>query len=238
MRTAHLRLPEPFRPGRQIGPIREDLLDAILELLLELLMVERTESDGQALRGAVRQAYSQVALDPTDQHAFPVGRAFAEGVGYPAELLARLPSDAVDVFAGVSNVAIFADVPPGATVLDLGCGAGLDTLIAAERVGSSGTVYAVDFSEAMLARAQAAGAAMQLTNVRFVHAGAETLPLAEASIDVALVNGIFNLHPARDAIFHELARVMRPGGAVYAAELILREPLSDEDRAAVANWFA
>jgi 2-polyprenyl-3-methyl-5-hydroxy-6-metoxy-1,4-benzoquinol methylase len=106
------------------------------------------------LREMVRGAYSAAAEQPEEKHAFPVGRQFGESIGYPAELLARLPSVACDAFAGVSNVSLFADLPPGATVLDLGCGAGLDTLIAAQRVGTAGKVIGVDFSEAMLARAR------------------------------------------------------------------------------------
>ena len=138
----------------------------------------------------------------------------------------------------MSNVSLFADLPVGATVLDLGCGAGLDTLIAAQRVGSDGKVIGVDFSEAMLARARDAVVESGTTNVELRQADAEQLPIRDGEIDVALVNGIFNLNPARDAIFHELARVVRPGGAVYAAELILSQPLPPETRINEADWFA
>jgi arsenite methyltransferase len=93
---------------------------------------------------------------PQEKNPFPVGRAFAEKLGYPAELLDRLPAVAPDAFAGVSNVSIFAEIPSGASILDLGCGAGLDALIAARRVGLSGKVIAVDFSTAMLDMARQA----------------------------------------------------------------------------------
>jgi arsenite methyltransferase len=190
------------------------------------------------LREMVRGAYSAAAEQPQEKHAFPVGREFAESIGYPAELLARLPSVACDAFAGVSNVSLFADLPPGATVLDLGCGAGLDTLIAAQRVGTAGRVIGVDFSDAMLARARDAVVESGMTHVEFRQADAEQLPIRDGEIDVALVNGIFNLNPARDAIFHELARVVRSDGAVYAAELILSQPLPSETRASEKDWFA
>lgn len=196
-------------------------------------------AEGQALRlrGAVRRAYSGAAERPRKKHAFPVGRAFAESLGYPEDLLADLPAVAVDAFAGVSNVAVFAAIPVGATVLDLGCGAGLDTLIAARRAGAEGREIGVDFSDSMLVRASQAGAALGL-RVTFCRADAEHLPVEDASIDVGLVNGIFNLNPARTAIFHELARVVRPGGAVYAAELILREPPPPASQLTEADWFA
>jgi arsenite methyltransferase len=190
------------------------------------------------LRDGVRQAYSAAADNPQGDHPFPVGRQFAESLGYPPEWLAGLPGSAVEAFAGVSNVAIFADLPEGATVLDLGCGAGLDALIAAKRVGPTGRVIGLDFSEPMLARARQAAAEADLNNVEFRQADAETLLLEDASIDAVLVNGIFNLNPARDLIFDELARVVRSGGGVYGAEIILREPLPPEEQASESNWFA
>jgi SAM-dependent methyltransferase len=191
-----------------------------------------------ALREKVNAAYSEAAKHPEAAHAFPVGREFAESLGYPPELLAVLPRRATEAFTGVSAVSIKADIPTGVTVLDLGCGAGLDSLIAARRVGANGRVLGIDFSEAMLGRARCGAAESGVTNVRFCQAAAERLPIRDGSIDVALVNGIFNLNPARDAIFRELARVTRPGGVVYAAEIVLREPLPTEVVADETNWFA
>ena len=192
----------------------------------------------QYLRDGVHHAYSAVAAIPQAEHPFPVGRQFAENLGYPAELLAALPAIAADAFTGVSNVAIFADIPAGAIVLDLGCGAGLDSLIAARRVGSTGRVIGFDFSESMLARARQAAAAATLDNAEFHRGDAESLFLENNSIDVALVNGIFNLNPARDLIFNELFRVLRPGSTLYGAEIILREPLPPEEQASETDWFA
>ncbi len=190
------------------------------------------------LRTAVRNAYSAAAERPCGKHAFPVGRDFAESIGYPPELLGELPSVAYDAFAGVSCVSVFADIPPGAQVLDLGCGAGLDSLIAGRRAGERGRVMGVDFSEVMLARAREAACEAGAGNVEFHQADAESLPLNDASFDVALVNGIFNLNPARNAIFKELARVVRPAGSVWAAELILKAQLAPEAKVDEANWFA
>jgi SAM-dependent methyltransferase len=192
----------------------------------------------QQLRDGVREAYSAAAKRPQDGHPFPVGRRFAESLGYPQDLLAGLPSVSIDAFSGVSNVAVFADIPVGVTVLDLGCGAGLDSLIAARRVGPNGRVIGVDFSNTMLICARQAAVETGADNVEFYQADAENLPIGEGIIDIALVNGIFNLNPKRDAIFLELSRVVRQGGAVYAAELILKEPLSPEIQESEANWFA
>jgi arsenite methyltransferase len=189
------------------------------------------------LREGVYQAYSAVAKSPQAQHPFPNGRIFAESLGYPLAVLDEMPGEAVEAFAGVSNVSIFADISAGVIVLDVGCGAGLDSLIAARRTGPGGRVIGLDFSAAMLARAAQAATAAGLNHVEFRQADAEQMPIEDASIDVALVNGIFNLNPARQEIFSELARVVKPGGAVYAAEIILREPLPLEE-ADSTNWFA
>jgi len=192
-----------------------------------------------SLREGVHRAYNAIAELPQTEHPVPVGRAFAERLGYPAEMLDHYPI-AAEAFAGVSNVSIFAQLPPGATVLDLGCGAGLDSFIAAERVGAEGQIIGVDFSESMLARASAQAAQQRLGagRVEFKHGAAERIPLPDSSIDVALINGIFNLNQNRTQIFHELARVVKPQGVLFAAELILREPLPPEELANETDWFA
>lgn len=191
----------------------------------------------EQLRRLVHQAYSEAALHPQGHSAFPIGRAFAEDLGYPRDLLKELPAAATEAFTGVSCISLVASIRLGDCVLDLGCGAGLDSLIMARRIGSEGRVVAVDFSEAMLARARQAQAEARAWNIVLCKADAEDLPLPDNSVDVALVNGLFNLNPKRDAIFRELARVVRPGGRVFAAELILSEPLPAEAQTP-ANWFA
>jgi arsenite methyltransferase len=198
-----------------------------------------TETDRSNLRDKVRIAYSTAAEMPNQKHAFPVGRGFAHSLGYPADLLDQLPAVASDAFAGVlKRIHIFAEIPSGAPILDLGCGAGLDALIAARRIGPARKVIAVDFSTAMLDRARQAAAEAGASNLELREAGAEQLPIADEEIDVALVNGIFTLNPPRDAIFRELARGVRRGGTVFAAQLILSSPLPEETRASESNWFA
>lgn len=188
------------------------------------------------LRDKVQAAYSSVAEQPDAPHPFRVGREFAKNLGYPPEWLNQIPDDSVEAFTGVSNVPCFAEIPSGGTVLDVGCGAGLDSLLLARRAGTGGKVIGVDFSWAMLQRAHRAATGAQ--NVLFCQADAESLPLGDGAIDAAIVNGLFNLNPARGAIIAELARCIRPGGRVYGAELILRAPLAPEVKASEANWFA
>ncbi len=192
----------------------------------------------ELLRLKVNEAYSAVAAKPTDKHPLPVGSELAQDLGYPPILLDTLPKISTDAFAGVSNVALFAQLLPGATVLDLGCGAGMDAVIAARRVGPTGKVIGIDFSEAMLERARRANQPQNLPHLEFHLGDAEHLPLADSSMDAAIVNGIFNLNPKRKEIFSELARVLRPGGSAWVAELILARPLPENDRANQDNWFA
>lgn len=190
------------------------------------------------LRSKVSEAYSAAAEHPEQKHPFPVGRQLAEDLGYPAEVLDNVPQTSVEAFAGVSNVSLFADLPEGATVLDLGCGAGMDSIIAARRVGPTGRVIGIDFSEAMLVRARAGKEAANLAHLQFQRGAAEHIPLPTESVDVALVNGIFNLNPQRQEILFELARVLRPHGSAFIAELILTKPLPEADHASESNWFA
>jgi arsenite methyltransferase len=192
--------------------------------------------DRPGLRDEVHDAYARIAVEPLRRHPFPVGRALTEMVGYPAAWLARTSEAAIDAFAGISCLPCFADVPGGSQVLDLGCGSGLDSLLAAR---TASRVLGVDFSPQMLARAQAAADSAGVTNVEYRLGAAEAIPAETGSIDVAIVNGIFNLNPARTEIFRELARVVRDGGCVFAAELILAQPLpADRPPASQADWFA
>ncbi len=196
------------------------------------------EPRGADLRDSVRDAYSRAASNPSQRHPFPVGKEFAGSLGYPAEILDRMPAASVEAVAGVSNVSVCADLPAGGSVVDLGCGSGLDSLSAAERAGVNGRVAGVDFSSAMLERARCSLSQTGLSNLIFLQAAAERLPFGDASVDHVLVNGIFNLNPYRDQIFGELARIVKPGGRVFGAELVLRAPLEEEWRAGAANWFS
>ena len=178
----------------------------IVDKVKKVLLGNRPPDGPEDVRSAVREAYTSAALDPSGKHAFPVGRKYAESVGYDSETLDALPAAASDSFAGVSNISITADIPPGAVVIDIGCGAGLDALIAARRLKGSGKVIGVDFSAPMLAKAREA-AALAGVEIEWHMAGAEELPLPTASADVIIVNGIFNLNPHRHQLFSEMARV-------------------------------
>lgn len=194
--------------------------------------------DPATTRNAVREAYSQAAREPEGAHPFPVGRRFAKSVGYPSALLKTIPKRSVESFSGVSNVSLFSEIRDGMTVLDLGCGAGLDAVVASRRVGPKGRVVGVDFSPDMAAKAGRTAAEIGAENLDVVMAGGEDLPLETGSIDAVIANGIFNLNPFHDRLFRELARVVKPGGTVWSAEIILKEPLPEAHRQSEAAWFA
>ena len=200
------------------------------------MQIDSTLAD--ELLDKVREAYSEAADSPGDSHPFPLGFDFAMSIGYPEDLLRSLPRSSVDRFTGVSNVSVFAKIPAGSTVLDFGCGGGTDALIAAAKTGHTGRVYGVDFSPSMLSHARAGAAEARAVNVDFREAEGQRIPFADGTFDVALVNGIFNLNPNRYGLFQELARVIRPGGALYGAEIVLREPMDKDEKAGLANWFS
>lgn len=206
--------------------------------MMEFIKVSMDEGLAKRLYEGVKKAYSSAADRPAEQHPFPMGKAFAESLGYPKELLETLPAYSVDAFAGVSNVSVYAEIPEGSTVLDLGCGAGLDTLIAAKKTGPAGGVIGIDFSSRMLDRARRAAQKTGLANIKFRESSAEHLPLRDGEIDIAIINGIFNLNPHREAIFNELSRVVRRDGQVYAFELILIAPVAEPSPSVEADWFA
>lgn len=184
------------------------------------------------LHNQVRAAYSAIAVAPTENRYFPCGRQLAEDLGYPAELLDQVPRASVEAFCGVGDVSLWSSIQASDLVLDVGCGAGLDTIVAA---GRAAKVVGVDFSLEMLQRAQLCMTEAGLTDkVTLLKAEIQNLPLLDASVDVALVNGLFNLNPFREEAFRELARVVRPGGTLYVSELILREA---SDLVGETHWF-
>jgi arsenite methyltransferase len=174
-------------------------------------------------------------VQPEADFIFPTGRAWAEDLGYPEEL-AAVPETAVESFAGVANPWALGRLERGERVLDLGCGAGTDTLVAAQMVGPEGRVTGIDMTPEMLAKARAAAGELGAGNVELVEAEAERLPFPDASFDVVISNGVIDLIPDKDAVFAELERVLRPGGRIQIADVTIQEPVSEQGRRKIDLW--
>ncbi len=192
--------------------------------------------DVQLLRTEIQRTYAAVSDEPDQEFMFPTGRAWASDLGYPAVLLARVPETACESFAGVANPFSLGALRPGEDVLDIGCGAGMDTLIAAQMVGPSGTVTGIDMTPAMAAKARRSVAEMGLTTVTIVEGSAEELPFPDAAFDVVISNGVIDLIPDKDAVFSEIARVLRPGGRIQVADVTIQRPVSEEGRRNIDLW--
>ena len=154
--------------------------------------------DVALLKSEIKKTYAAVSREPETEFMFPTGRAWAEDLRYPDEL-ARVPDAAVESFAGVANPWELGRLSAGEQVLDLGCGAGTDSLVAAQMVGPEGRVTGIDMTPEMLAKAHAAAEAMKATNVEFVEGEVERLPFADESFDVVVSNGVIDLLPDKDA---------------------------------------
>lgn len=193
------------------------------------------EIDVTVLKSEIRKTYASVSEDPHKNRIFPTGRAWAVDLGYPEEL-ARVPEAAVESFAGVANPFSLGRLEPGARVLDLGCGAGTDTLVAAQMVGPEGRVTGIDMTSEMLAKARVAADEMGQENVEFVEGEAERLPFTDASFDVVISNGVIDLIPDKDAVFSELFRVLKPAGRIQIADITIQKPVSEEGRRDIDLW--
>ncbi len=196
----------------------------------------------EAIRAAVAEQYGRVARQPTGQHPFPIGRAFVESLGYPADVLDSLPHSAVDAFAGISYPLTHANLQPGETVLDLGCGAGMDTILMARQVGPTGWMHSLDLSADMLECARANVAVAGLDNVTFYQTPAEDIRLGEGSVDAVIINGLLNLCPTKEVVVSEVQRVLRPGGRLLVSEIVLCEQPGGEEVGATCgltldDWF-
>jgi len=196
------------------------------------------EMTPQEIRQLVAEKYTEVAQAPRNRYKFRVGTGYARDLGYSVTLLESSPSALSEAFTGVSaSLVALSEAKPGETILELGCGGGLDTALLAGRVGANGRVSGIDCAEPILKRARTNLRQLGYINVMLLPAPAENLPLADNSVDCVVSNGIFNLSADKDAIFAEIRRVLKPGGRTVNAEIVLRTEPTQAERDSQEDWF-
>jgi arsenite methyltransferase len=192
--------------------------------------------DFEQLREAIRQEYAEVALKPEQGFHFHTGRPLARMLGYDDQWLEGIPERSIESFAGTGNPFSLGLLQPGERVVDVGSGAGIDSLIAARMVGSEGRVIGVDMTPAMLEKARRSADEGGFTNVSFHQGLAESLPVLDSWADVVISNGVLNLTPDKDAALREMARVLKPGGRLQIGDILVQKPVPESAKRDIGLW--
>ena len=190
----------------------------------------------EEIRRSIKERYATLARSPGVEQGFPVGPESAKSLGYPVDEIDALPDSATESFAGVGNPFSLGEIGLGQTVLDLGCGAGMDSILAARQVGPSGKVIGIDMSEDMIDKARQNAEVLGLTNVDFCCGEIEALALADGTVDVAISNGVFNLCIDKAKAVAEVFRVLAPGGHLFMADMILEDHVTPEKVQLMGSW--
>ncbi len=192
-----------------------------------------------ALRTEISNVYGRVAAAPEGDFHFHRGPAYAaEFLGYDAMELGTLPGACTASFAGIANPLAIGSIHAGETVVDIGCGMGMDLLLAASRVGAEGKAIGVDMTEAMVEGARASAAAGGLSQVEVRKGDATALPVETEAADVVISNGVLNLVPEKELAFQEIVRILKPGGRLYLGDIAVDAPFTEEVRSNVDLWVA
>jgi len=193
--------------------------------------------DLEQIDAGIRDKYKKVAATPEGHFRYPTGRDGLKGLQYENQLIGDLPDGVAGSFCGVGNPFSLGDIPSGAQVLDMGCGAGVDALLAAKLVGVSGRVLGVDLTEEMVQKANENKKAVQAENVDFQVGGIRKLSGMEGWFDVVISNGVFNLIPEKEAALQSVYRVLKPGGRLFMADQFASQAPSEDLKDRVATWF-
>jgi SAM-dependent methyltransferase len=192
--------------------------------------------DREVLREQIQAKYTDVALEPEQGFHFHTGRPLARMLGYTDADIDALPASTIESFAGTGNPFSLGALRPGESVLDIGCGAGFDSLIAARQVGPAGSVIAIDMTAAMLTKTRAGAADLRLANVETRLGYAESLPVQDESIDVVISNGVINLCPDKVQAMREIWRVLKPGGRFQIADIIVHKEVPQDAKDDINLW--
>ena len=196
-----------------------------------------SQTDREKIEAGIREKYAQVAKSPENQFKYPTGKNGLEALGYDKILVDALPIAVACSYCGVGNPFALGKIGPGEHILDIGCGAGVDTILAATLVGRKGSVIGVDIVSEMIERAESNLELMDLENVKFQKASGESLPFAHDTFDVVISNGVINLIPDKETAMSEILRVLKPSGRLMVADQIAAGSIKKDIKERLANWF-
>jgi arsenite methyltransferase len=200
-------------------------------------LLENQELDVEVLRGAIREEYAEVAANPQKGFHFHTGRPLARMLEYADDWLTGIPESSIESFAGTGNPFSLGELCTGERVVDVGCGAGIDSLIAAKKVGPEGHVIGVDMTPSMLEKARQAAKQMGLANVEFREGYAEALPVEDGWADVVISNGVLNLMPDKSATLEEMSRVLKPSsGRLQIGDILVQKPVPESAKHKIDLW--
>jgi SAM-dependent methyltransferase len=199
-------------------------------------LLENQELDVEVLREAIQEEYAEVAANPRKDFHFHTGRLLARMLEYADEWLIGIPESSVESFAGTGNPFSLGELRTGERVVDVGCGAGIDSLIAAKKVGQEGRVIGVDMTPSMLEKARQAANEVGLANVEFREGYAEALPVEDGWADVVISNGVLNLMPDKTAALEEMSRVLKPDGRLQIGDILVQKAVPESAKRKIDLW--
>ncbi len=200
------------------------------------MKTEFTAEDRKKIEEGIRGKYAKVAVNPEGLFSYPTGPAGLAALKYDPDILRSLPVAALESFCGVGNPFSLGEIHEGESILDIGCGGGVDSMVAATMAGPKARVVGIDMSSEMVERAKKNLSLTNLKNVSFRESSAEDLPFPDQDFDVVISSGVFNLVPDKLKALREVFRVLKPSGRLMMADQVLAGYLSEDVKARVENW--